>query len=104
MCRVRVPMLSLSRVAQGNTGSWRYFPNIIPVEDTPELASISRLAGSRDLVLKMIDAIEGNQVPVNRYQGEIFCSRYGLNIDAYANPEGNRALFDIIFLIDGRGP
>jgi DNA-binding IclR family transcriptional regulator len=24
-----------------------------------------------------------------------------LNIDAYANPEGNRALFDIIFLIDG---
>jgi aminopeptidase-like protein len=49
----------------------------------------------------MIDAIEGNQVPINRYQGEIFCSRYGLNVDAYANPEGNRALFDIIFLIDG---
>ena len=61
----------------------------------------SRLAESRDLVLKMIDAIEGNQVPVNRYRGEIFCSRYGLNIDAYANPEGNQALFDIIFLIDG---
>ena len=40
-------------------------------------------------------------MPVNRYKGEIFCSRYGLNIDAYTNPEGNRALFDIIFLIDG---
>jgi aminopeptidase-like protein len=49
----------------------------------------------------MIDTMEGSRVPVNRYQGEIFCSRYGLNIDAYENPDGNRALFDIIFLIDG---
>jgi aminopeptidase-like protein len=98
---VRVPMLSLSRVMQSKTGSWPYYPEYHSSEDTPELTSISRLTESRDLVLKMIDAFEGNQVPVNRYQGEIFCSRYGLNIDAYANPEGNRALFDIIFLIDG---
>src|SRR5271157_903106 len=98
---VRVPMLSLSRVVQGNKGCWRYFPEYHSSQDTPELASSARLAESRDLVLKMIDTIEGNQVPVNRYHGEIFCSRYGLNIDVYANPEGNRALFDIIFLIDG---
>jgi aminopeptidase-like protein/aminoglycoside N3'-acetyltransferase len=98
---VRVPMLSLSRVVQGNKGCWRYFPEYHSSHDTPELASSSRLAESRDLVLKMIDAIEGNQVPVNRYQGEVFCSRYGLNVDVYANPEGNRALFDIIFVIDG---
>ena len=45
--------------------------------------------------------IEGNTVPVNRYPGEPFCSRFGVNIDAYANPEGYRALFDIIYLIDG---
>jgi aminopeptidase-like protein/aminoglycoside N3'-acetyltransferase len=98
---VRVPMLSLSRVMKSKPGSWPYYPEYHSSEDTPELTSVSRLAESRDLVLKMIDAMEGNQVPVNRYQGEIFCSRYGLNIDAYANPEGNRALFDIIFLIDG---
>jgi aminopeptidase-like protein/aminoglycoside N3'-acetyltransferase len=98
---VRVPMLSLSRVMQSKPGSWPYYPEYHSSKDTPELTSISRLAESRDLVLKMIDAVEGNQVPVNRYRGEIFCSRYGLNIDAYANPEGNRALFDIIFLIDG---
>jgi aminopeptidase-like protein len=94
-------MLSLSRVMQSKPGSWPYYPEYHSSEDTPELTSISRLTESRDLVLKMIDAFEGNQVPVNRYQGEIFCSRYGLNIDAYANPESNRALFDIIFLIDG---
>jgi aminopeptidase-like protein/aminoglycoside N3'-acetyltransferase len=98
---VRVPMLSLSRVVKGNKDCWRYFPEYHSSQDTPELASSTRLAESRDLVLKMIDAIESSRVPVNRYQGEIFCSRYGLNIDAYANPEGNRALFDIIFLIDG---
>ena len=94
-------MLSLSRVMQGNLDGWRYYPEYHSSQDTPELASPARLAESRDLVLRMIDAVEGNKVPVNRYQGEIFCSRYGLNIDAYANPEGNRALFDIIFLIDG---
>jgi aminopeptidase-like protein/aminoglycoside N3'-acetyltransferase len=98
---VRVPMLSLSRVVKGNKGCWRYFPEYHSSHDTPELCSFANLEESRDLVLKMIDAIEGNQVPVNRYRGEIFCSRYGLNIDSYTNPEGNRALFDIIFLVDG---
>jgi aminopeptidase-like protein/aminoglycoside N3'-acetyltransferase len=98
---VRVPMLSLSRVMQENPRSWRYYPEYHSSHDTPELASSTRLTESQDTVLKMIEAIEGNRVPVNRYQGEICCSRYGLNIDAYANPEGNRAFFDIIFLVDG---
>jgi len=98
---VRVPMLSLSRVKQGKPGCWPYYPEYHSSYDTPELASSSRLAESRDLVLKMIDCVEVNRVPVNLYQGEVFCSRYGLNIDVYTNPEGNRSLFDIIFLIDG---
>jgi aminopeptidase-like protein/aminoglycoside N3'-acetyltransferase len=98
---VRVPMLSLSRVVQGNKNCWRYFPEYHSSQDTPELSSSACLAESRDLVLRMVDAIEGEQVPVNRYQGEVFCSRYGLNIDVYTNPEGNKALFDIMYLIDG---
>ena len=99
---VRVPMLSLSRVMQRtNPNEWPYYPEYHSSQDTPELASSARLAESCDMVLKMIDAIEGNQIPVNRYQGEVFCSRYGLNIDAYDNPDGNRTLFDIVFLIDG---
>jgi len=98
---VRVPMLSLSRVKQARPGCWPYYPEYHSSYDTPELASSTRLAESRDLVLKMIDCVEANRVPVNLYQGEVFCSRYGLNIDVYTNPEGNRSLFDIIFLIDG---
>jgi aminopeptidase-like protein len=49
----------------------------------------------------MIDAMETNEVPVNLFKGEVFCSRYGLHIDAYSDVEGNRALFDILFLVDG---
>ena len=98
---VRVPMLSLSRVLRERSNGWPYFPEYHSSSDNPELAPESRLAESRDLVLRMIDAIESNEVPVNRFQGEVFCSRYGLHIDAYSNPEGNRALFDILFLVDG---
>jgi aminopeptidase-like protein len=98
---VRVPMLSLSRVLRDKAGKNPYYPEYHSSHDTPELASQVRLEESRDLVLRMIDSLEGNQVPVNRYKGEVFCSRYGLNIDAYAHPEANRAFFDILFQIDG---
>ena len=94
-------MLSLSRVMAKTTANYAYYPEYHSSHDTPELASSTRLAESRDLVLKMIERVEENRVPINRYHGEIFCSRYGLNIDAYANADGNRAFFDIVFLIDG---
>jgi aminopeptidase-like protein len=94
-------MLSLSRVLAKTAANYAYYPEYHSSHDTPELASSMRLAESRDLVLKMIERVEGNRVPVNRYQGEIFCSRYGLNIDAYSNTDGNKAFFDIVFLIDG---
>lgn len=98
---VRVPMLSLSRVLRERTNGWPYYPEYHSSHDTPELASEARLAESRDLVLRMADAIEANQIPVNLFKGELFCSRYGLHIDAYSNPEGNKAFFDILFLVDG---
>lgn len=98
---VRVPMLSLSRVLRERSNGWPYYPEYHSSHDTPELAPESRLAESRDLVLSMIEEIEKNEIPVNLFKGELFCSRYGLHIDAYSNPEGNRAFFDILFLIDG---
>jgi aminopeptidase-like protein len=98
---VRVPMLSLSRVMRNKPGRWPYYPEYHSSHDTPEITSFARLAESHDLVLKMIESVEANRVPVNLFQGEIFCSRYGLNADVYTNPESNRALFDIMFLIDG---
>jgi aminopeptidase-like protein len=97
---VRMPMLSLSRVHPSTHPDWPY-PQYHSSHDVPDAASIDRLAVSRDLVLRMVDALEDNRVPVNHFQGEVFCSRYGIHIDPYTNPEGNSSLFDVMFLIDG---
>src|SRR5690606_1002563 len=97
---VRVPMLSLSRVRRPDDPAWPY-PEYHSSRDTPALASDSRLAAARDVVLGMLDTLEADVTPVNRHRGELFCSRYGIHVDAYANPEGHRALFDIMYLIDG---
>ena len=97
---VRVPMLSLSRVLPPSSAQHPY-REYHSSHDNPEALSIRRLEDSVSLVLRMIDTLEDNRVPINLYKGEPFCSRYGLHIDAYANPEGHRALFDILFLIDG---
>jgi aminopeptidase-like protein/aminoglycoside N3'-acetyltransferase len=97
---VRVPMLSLSRVLPGKVCD-SYYPEYHSSYDTPELASVKRLEQSLALVLKIVDTLEQNIVPVNWFKGEVFCSRYGLFIDPYTNPEGNEHLFSIMDLIDG---
>jgi len=97
---VRAPMLSLSRVVRPESPEWPY-RGYHSSNDTPALARRESLEASRDLVLRMIDALEAECVPVNLYKGEVFCSRFGAHIDFYTNPEGNKALFDILFLVDG---
>jgi aminopeptidase-like protein len=97
---VRVPMLSLSRVLPPSAKYWPY-PEYHSDHDTPEITSVRHLEDSRELVLRMIQTLEDNVTPVNLFQGELFCSRYGIHIDAYQNPEGNRVLFRILDLIDG---
>src|SRR5208282_5771690 len=59
------------------------------------------LDSSCDMVLSMIETIENNRVPTNRFKGEVFCSRFGIFVDPYSNPEGNRELFNVMDLIDG---
>jgi aminopeptidase-like protein/aminoglycoside N3'-acetyltransferase len=97
---VRVPMLSLSRVLPPSSPNWPY-PEYHSSFDNPSVCSSKRLAESRDMVLAMVDALEDNRIPTNRFQGEPFCSRYGIFVDGYTNPQGHRALFDILFLVDG---
>jgi aminopeptidase-like protein/aminoglycoside N3'-acetyltransferase len=97
---VRVPMLSLSRVLPPSSPNWPY-PEYHSSADDLTTCFPKRLAESRDLVLAMIDSLEQNRIPTNRFRGEPFCSRYGIFVDGYTNPQGNRALFDILFLVDG---
>lgn len=97
---VRVPMLSLSRVLKPGSRDWPFVGYHSSI-DTPESISMRSLEESRDVTLKLIDALEKDQYPVNTTPGEVFCSRYGLHIDWYANPQGNRAFLDIVHLVDG---
>jgi aminopeptidase-like protein len=94
-------MLSLSRVLPPGSPDWPY-PAYHSDHDNPGILCPDSLEQSRDCVLAMIDAVETDCTPVNLFKGEIFCSRYGLHIDPYINPEGSRALFDIMDLVDGK--
>jgi aminopeptidase-like protein/aminoglycoside N3'-acetyltransferase len=96
---VRVPMLSLSRAHRPGLPTWPY-PEYHSSDDNPSIVSQSRLEASRDLVLHMINVLESNYVPVNKFKGEVFCSRYGLFDDS--NPEEHKRLFDVMFEIDGQ--
>lgn len=96
---IRVPMLSLSRVLHRSEpdGPYReYHSNL----DTPDLVPLKSLAESRDLVMKMIYTLENNWVPVNKFKGEIFCSRYGIKFDFANELENSMTLFDIMFQLD----
>jgi len=97
---VRVPMLEIARVLPQTSANHPY-PEYHSSFDNLTVTSAARLEESRALALRMLDTLEHNRVPVNRFKGEVFCSRYGIFIDAYTNPEGNRALFDILYLVDG---
>lgn len=97
---VRVPMLSLSRVLPPSKPDWPY-PEYHSSHDTPGANSVQRLDESIEMVLSMINAIEQNSVPVNRFKGEVFCSRFGMSFEESSNPEAYRALFHVMDLIDG---
>jgi len=97
---VRVPMLSLSRVARRDSPDWPY-PEYHSSLDTPSIITQGRLQASKEIVLGMLKALEENQYVVNCFKGEIFCSGYDIWIDYRVNPEGHRRLFEIMERCDG---
>jgi len=96
----RVPMLSLSRVYPKDSGKWPY-PEYHTSLDTPEILSPGRLESSVDMVLRMIDNLERTNYVINKFKGEVFCSKYGIHIDFYKNPKGHAKLFNVMDRIDG---
>jgi aminopeptidase-like protein/aminoglycoside N3'-acetyltransferase len=97
---VRVPMLSLTRQLPPAHPDFPY-REYHSSADTPDLVPPGSLEASRDLVLRMLEIFDADVTPTPRYAGEICCSRYGIHVDAATDPAGNRALFDVLFLIDG---
>lgn len=97
---IRVPMLSLLRVLRPGAPDYPY-REYHSSFDTPELISSPRLEESRNLVLEMIAALEANRLPVNRFKGEVCCSRYGLHVDSSRDRAGHEAFFKIMDALDG---
>jgi aminopeptidase-like protein len=97
---VRVPFLSLSRVLPMDHPDHPY-REYHSSHDNPSILSLEKLQASRDLVLRMLEILEQNRTPRNRFRGEVFCSRYGIHRDWYTDREGHRALFSTMERIDG---
>jgi aminopeptidase-like protein/aminoglycoside N3'-acetyltransferase len=93
---VGVPMLSLSRIMPRHEIDSPY-KEYHSSFDTPENANFPDMYDSRDLVLKIIDALEENRVPKPKFKGELFCSRFN-GID-YSTMR--QAIFHVIFRLDG---
>lgn len=72
---VNVPMVSLSRVLPAGHPD-RPYREYHTSLDTPDMVNWQHLADSRDLVLRIIEALEANRTPRLLYFGELFCSRY----------------------------
>ncbi len=97
---VRVPYPSLSRVLPGTHPDHPY-REYHTSHDNPSIISAENLRASRDMVLRMLEILEQNRTPVNLFQGEVFCARYGIFRNWYTDREAHRALFSTMHLIDG---
>lgn len=111
---VRVPMLSLSRVLQDKFKDVYPYPEYHSSADNPDNAHWSNLDDSVKLILSMIDTLEaapeeptapsvppspvGVHIPKNLFKGEVFCTRYGINIECLKT---RASLFDVLFELDG---
>ena len=98
---LRLPMLALNRILPRDNPEWP-FREYHSSEDTPDRVKASDLEESVKLVLKMIETLEQNYVPLNQYKGEVFLSRYGLHVDWYQNREVNENMFQILYRVDGQ--
>jgi aminopeptidase-like protein/aminoglycoside N3'-acetyltransferase len=94
---IGVSMLSLSRIIPRHEIDFPY-REYHSSFDTPENANFPNMYDSRDLVLKIINALEENHVPKPKFKGELFCSRF--NGIEYSTMW--RDIFNVIFRLDSQ--
>lgn len=95
---VRVPMLALYRYP--DSPQWPY-PEYHSHLDSPALVNWNAVEHSLELVLAMVESLETAVIPINRFKGEFFFSRYGLPKEGYNNKEARDAFYRLMFMIDG---
>ncbi|MBI5147723.1 MAG: DUF4910 domain-containing protein [Parcubacteria group bacterium] len=94
---VNIPTISVSRAKPG----FPHYPEYHTSDDDPSIVSAERLNESKDLVLKVINLLERDYVPVRKFKGPIFLSGYGLWVDWRTNPKLSHALENIMLRMEG---
>ncbi len=89
---VDIPMISLSRYP---------YPEYHTSDDNPDIVSGERLVESRDLVLQIIDILDGDYIPLRKFRGPVFLSGYGLWVDWRTDRKLNANIEQIMLRLEG---
>ena len=98
---VRVPMVSLSR-PQMPFLEGPLFAEYHSDMDDMTLVNDGRLEHACDAVLNIVNRWERTRVPYGCFKGEPFLTRRGISFDFASDVERSQALFETMFLLDGR--
>ncbi len=93
---IDIPTVSLSRLESGDLPFHEYRTS----GDSPDIIDESRLKEAVDVVLKTINILENDFVPVRKYFGIPFLSKYGLWVEWSQYPELRVQINNILFLLN----
>lgn len=71
-------------------------------QDNLEFLDCHQLEQARQLLLKIIDVVEMDYVPVLQYRGPLYQSRFGVYVDPKLDSKGYESIEAIQILIDGK--
>ncbi len=91
---VGIPTLNITRAPYP-------YPEYHTSDDNPSIIEGERLEESRDLILKILEVMDSDFVPVRQFRGPAFLSRYGLWVDWRRDWTMNMAIDLIMLLMDG---
>lgn len=70
--------------------------------DNLDLLNCGQLAQSLDILLKIVEVLETDYIPVRKFNGPLYLSRYGVYVDPKVNPQGYEHIEYIQILMDGK--
>jgi aminopeptidase-like protein len=97
---VDIPSILITRTRFEGRGECPY-PEYHSSDDTPDIIIPENLIKTRDIVLKILEMLDSNYVPIRSYKGLPFLSRYGLWVDRKKNAKFNSILDDLLLSLEG---
>ena len=89
---INIPMISISRFP---------YPEYHTSQDNLDIVSEEKLFESKKIILNMIKILDRDYIPVRKFKGPLFLSRYGLWVDWRVNKELNLNLEQIMLRLEG---